>query len=144
MSHRVGWSAGDTGLDLGETPLSYGYGCTGKAVVNNQYNEYGEPYGDGDVITCLLVSCLLSMICSLISLSHTHTHTHTHTHSLSLSLSLPQDLESSPPSISFARNGNHLGIAFTLDENKVKGQCFFPHISVKNVMVRMNFCEVRE
>ena len=54
-----------------------------------------------------------------------------------------QDLESSPPSISFARNGNHLGIAFTLEEDKVKGQCFFPHISVKNVMVRMNFCEVR-
>ncbi|CAI8006984.1 Heterogeneous nuclear ribonucleoprotein U-like protein 1 [Geodia barretti] len=52
---RVGWSTGDSGLDLGEAPLSYGYGCTGKAVVNNQYIEYGEPYGDGDVITCLLV-----------------------------------------------------------------------------------------
>ena len=53
---RVGWSVGDSGLGLGEAQLSYGYGSTGKGVVNNQYNEYGEAYGPGDVITCLLVS----------------------------------------------------------------------------------------
>lgn len=54
-----------------------------------------------------------------------------------------QDLESSPPSISFARNGTHLGMAFTLDEEKVKGRVFFPHVTTKNVVVKMNFCEVR-
>lgn len=47
---------GEAGLALGESPLSYGFGCTGKGVVNNQYNEYGEPYGADDIITCLLVS----------------------------------------------------------------------------------------
>ena len=57
LSHpRVGWSVDSAGLGLGESPLSFGYGCTGKAVVNNQYNEYGDSYGPNDVITCLLVS----------------------------------------------------------------------------------------
>jgi heterogeneous nuclear ribonucleoprotein U-like protein 1 len=102
---RVGWSVGESGLGLGEAPLSYGFGSTGKGVVNNQYNEYGEAYGVDDVITCLL------------------------------------DMESSPPSISFARNGNHLGMAFTLDEEKVKGRVFFPHVTTKNVVVKLNFTE---
>ena len=65
LTRRLGWSTGDSGLELGETPLSYGYGCTGKAVVNNQYKEYGEPYGDGDVITCLLVSLYRDTVSNL-------------------------------------------------------------------------------
>lgn len=43
-------------MGLGEAPLSYGYGGTGKVVVNNRYNEYGEKYGPGDIIGCYLVS----------------------------------------------------------------------------------------
>ena len=51
----MGWSVDEAGLGLGEAPLSYGFGSTGKGVVNNQYNEYGEVYGVDDVITCMLV-----------------------------------------------------------------------------------------
>lgn len=53
---RVGWSVDEAGMGLGEAPLSYGYGGTGKVVVNNRYNEYGEKYGPGDTIGCYLVS----------------------------------------------------------------------------------------
>ena len=53
---RCGWSVDDAGIGLGEAHNSYGYGGTGKAVVNNQYNEYGETYGPGDVIGCFVVS----------------------------------------------------------------------------------------
>ena len=53
---RVGWSVDEAGMGLGEAPLSYGYGGTGKVVVNNRYNEYGEKYGPGDIIGCYLVS----------------------------------------------------------------------------------------
>ena len=63
---RVGWSVEEAGLGLGEVPFSYGYGGTGKAVVNNRYNEYGESYGPGDVIGCFVVSGqLLTGSCAL-------------------------------------------------------------------------------
>ena len=129
--HRVGWSVEEAGLGLGEAPLSYGFGSTGKGVVNNQYNEYGEAYGVDDVITCMLVRAhhLFFIFADPVNIF--------------ASLSLLQDLESSPPSISFACNGNHLGMAFTLDEDKVKGQTFFPHVTTKNVVVTLNFKEVR-
>ncbi len=52
---RVGWSVDSAGLSLGEAHNSYGYGGVGKAVVNNRYTEYGEPYGPGDVIGCYVV-----------------------------------------------------------------------------------------
>ena len=43
-------------MGLGENPVSFGYGGTAKAITNNQYNEFGEPYGPGEIVTCLLVS----------------------------------------------------------------------------------------
>ena len=55
---RLGWSVDEAGLGLGEALLSYGYGSTGKVVVNNRYNEYGETYGPGDVIGCYVVRFL--------------------------------------------------------------------------------------
>ena len=62
---RLGWSVDEAGLGLGEALLSYGYGSTGKVVVNNRYNEYGETYGPGDVIGCYVVCFLLSpFLCS--------------------------------------------------------------------------------
>lgn len=57
---RLGWSVDEAGLGLGEALLSYGYGSTGKVVVNNRYTEYGEKYGPGDTIGCYLVSSLPS------------------------------------------------------------------------------------
>ena len=64
---RLGWSVDEAGLGLGEALLSYGYGSTGKVVVNNRYTEYGEKYGPGDTIGCYLV-CSLPSHFSCISL----------------------------------------------------------------------------
>ncbi|XP_013416100.1 heterogeneous nuclear ribonucleoprotein U-like protein 1 isoform X1 [Lingula anatina] len=47
---RVGWSTGDTSMQLGEEPHSYGYGGTAKSSVNCKFNDYGETFGEGDVI----------------------------------------------------------------------------------------------
>lgn len=51
---RVGWSTGDATLDLGTDRLSFGFGGTGKKSHNRQFDDYGEPFGKSDVITCVL------------------------------------------------------------------------------------------
>ncbi|KAK9816650.1 hypothetical protein WJX72_003299 [[Myrmecia] bisecta] len=51
---RVGWAAKNTKLELGVAPRSFGYGSTGMKVVAKKYEAYGQAYGKGDVITCLL------------------------------------------------------------------------------------------
>ncbi len=53
---RVGWSANNSGLQLGEEPLSFGYGGTAKASVGCKFKDYGIRFGVGDVIGCYLVS----------------------------------------------------------------------------------------
>ncbi|CAH1792332.1 unnamed protein product [Owenia fusiformis] len=47
---RVGWSSDNTSLGLGEEPLSFGYGGTGKASVNCQFKDFGEQFGVKDCI----------------------------------------------------------------------------------------------
>jgi len=51
---RVGWSEATTALTLGEVPGSFGYGGTGKGVVNRTYPNYGKPYSEGDTIGCYI------------------------------------------------------------------------------------------
>lgn len=34
--------------------LGFGFGGTGKKSNNKQFNDYGEPFGKSDAITCLL------------------------------------------------------------------------------------------
>ncbi|XP_028397834.1 heterogeneous nuclear ribonucleoprotein U-like [Dendronephthya gigantea] len=51
---RVGWSVDMSPLAVGEAPLSYGYGGTGKASCNNRFFNYGEPYSTDDVIMCYI------------------------------------------------------------------------------------------
>ena len=55
---RVGWSVVDSDLSLGEDKLSYGFGATGRASTNKQFQLYGEAYGPGDFIGCFVVSVL--------------------------------------------------------------------------------------
>ena len=38
----------------GEEPNSYGYGGTGKFSVNCKFSDYGQRYGQGDVIGAML------------------------------------------------------------------------------------------
>ncbi|XP_014282216.1 heterogeneous nuclear ribonucleoprotein U-like protein 1 isoform X2 [Halyomorpha halys] len=51
---RVGWSALGTSMQLGEEPLSYGYGGTGKVSVNCKFLDYGSTFGLNDVVTSYL------------------------------------------------------------------------------------------
>ncbi|XP_064600280.1 heterogeneous nuclear ribonucleoprotein U-like protein 1 isoform X2 [Liolophura sinensis] len=51
---RVGWSVDSTTTQLGEEPLSYGYGGTAKASENCKFKDYGETFTSGDVITAYL------------------------------------------------------------------------------------------
>ncbi|VDN20934.1 unnamed protein product, partial [Dibothriocephalus latus] len=51
---RVGWSAESTGFALGEEPLSFGYGGTGKKSCDNKFTDYGCKFGEGDTIGSFL------------------------------------------------------------------------------------------
>ncbi|KXZ56945.1 hypothetical protein GPECTOR_1g852 [Gonium pectorale] len=51
---RVGWSTPTASLDLGTDRQSFGFGGTGKKSHARQFDEYGEPFGQGDVVGCLL------------------------------------------------------------------------------------------
>ncbi|XP_035205798.1 uncharacterized protein LOC118180854 [Stegodyphus dumicola] len=47
---RIGFSVESSTLQLGEDPLSYGYGGTGKISTNCQFKDYGSPFMAGDCI----------------------------------------------------------------------------------------------
>mmetsp|Transcript_9761 Transcript_9761/g.59311 ORF Transcript_9761/g.59311 Transcript_9761/m.59311 type:complete len:703 (-) Transcript_9761:2437-4545(-) len=51
---RVGWASLSSVLDLGTDRFSYGYGGTGKKSHERKFVNYGEAYGQGDTIGCLL------------------------------------------------------------------------------------------
>ncbi|CAL1543784.1 unnamed protein product [Lymnaea stagnalis] len=51
---RVGWSADSPLFTLGESQRSYGYGGAGKSSHDSRFQDYGEPFGHGDVIGAML------------------------------------------------------------------------------------------
>uniref|UniRef100_A0A0B7A2V0 SAP domain-containing protein n=2 Tax=Arion vulgaris TaxID=1028688 RepID=A0A0B7A2V0_9EUPU len=51
---RLGWSVNSTSRNLGEEPLSFGYGGSGKASTENKFVDYGQAFTQGDVITAYL------------------------------------------------------------------------------------------
>ena len=51
---RVGWATLAAKLDLGKDAHGFGFGGTGKKAHNNKFEDFGEAYGEGDVIGCLL------------------------------------------------------------------------------------------
>lgn len=51
---RVGFSMLGTSLQLGEDKYSFAYESTGKFVTNKQFQDYGVPFGVGDVIGAYL------------------------------------------------------------------------------------------
>lgn len=51
---RVGFSTEQARLDLGTCEYGYGYGGTGKKSNKKQFDDYGGPFGKGDVIGCYL------------------------------------------------------------------------------------------
>ncbi|KAF5898338.1 heterogeneous nuclear ribonucleoprotein U-like protein 1 [Clarias magur] len=51
---RIGWSLDSCSTQLGEEPFSYGYGGTGKKSSGCKFEDYGEKFGENDVIGCFL------------------------------------------------------------------------------------------
>jgi ATP-dependent RNA helicase DDX1 len=51
---RVGWSTSLANLDVGTDKYGFGFGGTGKKSNSKQFDNYGEIFGIGDVIGCLL------------------------------------------------------------------------------------------
>ncbi|KAG7333015.1 hypothetical protein KOW79_003150 [Hemibagrus wyckioides] len=51
---RVGWSLDSCSTQLGEEPFSYGYGGTGKKSSNCKFEDYGQKFGENDVIGCYI------------------------------------------------------------------------------------------
>ena len=39
---RIGWSIADASINLGEEPLSFGFGGTGKASTRKNFRDYGR------------------------------------------------------------------------------------------------------
>ncbi|XP_072550670.1 heterogeneous nuclear ribonucleoprotein U-like protein 1 isoform X2 [Salminus brasiliensis] len=51
---RVGWSLDSCSTQLGEEAFSYGYGGTGKKSSNCKFEDYGEKFGENDIIGCYI------------------------------------------------------------------------------------------
>uniref|UniRef100_A0A672SUW2 Heteroous nuclear ribonucleoprotein U like 1 n=1 Tax=Sinocyclocheilus grahami TaxID=75366 RepID=A0A672SUW2_SINGR len=51
---RVGWSLDSCSTQLGEEAFSYGYGGTGKKSTCCKFEDYGEKFGESDVIGCYI------------------------------------------------------------------------------------------
>ncbi|NXK43691.1 HNRL2 protein, partial [Piprites chloris] len=49
---RVGWSVDFSHSQLGEDEFSYGYDGRGLKVENGQFEEFGQSFGENDVIGC--------------------------------------------------------------------------------------------
>lgn len=105
---RVGFSIETSSMQLGEEPLSYGYDGTGKSCTKSEFKEYGNTFGEGDVITSFL------------------------------------NMEEDPIQISFAKNGNHEGLAFEIPKEELEEQALFPHILTKNCSFEVNFGQNEE
>lgn len=99
---RVGWSAEEASLQLGEDSISYGYDNSGKSCTASNFSDYGVTFTEGDVIGCYL------------------------------------DFESEEKTISYTKNGEDLGTAFTLSEEDLQDKVFFPHVVLKNTECQIN------
>ncbi|KAJ3591237.1 hypothetical protein NHX12_009183 [Muraenolepis orangiensis] len=51
---RIGWSLNSCSTQLGEEAFSYGYGGTGKKSSDCKFDDFGERFGENDVIGCYI------------------------------------------------------------------------------------------
>ncbi|CAG2253425.1 E1BAP5 [Mytilus edulis] len=102
---RVGWSASTTSMQLGEEPLSFGFGGTGKASTDTKFIDYGQQFTAGDVITAYV----------------------------------DYEMDEEEAYLSYAKNGDDLGICFQVEKSKLEGNAMFPHILTKNTSFEINF-----
>ena len=52
---RLGWTTDDNTYQLGESPFSYAYQSDGKKCTNGTFEQHGESFNIGDVITAYMV-----------------------------------------------------------------------------------------
>nr|XP_018903360.1 PREDICTED: heterogeneous nuclear ribonucleoprotein U-like protein 1 [Bemisia tabaci] len=102
---RIGWSVMYANMQLGEEPLSFGYGGTGKFSHDNKFSNYGKPFQVGNVVGAYL------------------------------------DFESNPThiEISYSVDGQHLGVAHSVEKSTFGSSPLFPHVLSKNVRFECNF-----
>ncbi|XP_051520303.1 heterogeneous nuclear ribonucleoprotein U-like protein 1 [Myxocyprinus asiaticus] len=51
---RIGWSLDSCSTQLGEEAFSFGYGGTGKKSSNCKFDDYGEKFGENDILGCYI------------------------------------------------------------------------------------------
>ncbi|XP_049431557.1 heterogeneous nuclear ribonucleoprotein U-like protein 1 [Epinephelus fuscoguttatus] len=51
---RIGWSLNHCSTQLGEEAFSFGYGGTGKKSADCKFADFGEKFGENDVIGCFI------------------------------------------------------------------------------------------
>ncbi|XP_029303101.1 heterogeneous nuclear ribonucleoprotein U-like protein 1 isoform X2 [Cottoperca gobio] len=51
---RIGWSLNHCSTQLGEEAFSFGYGGTGKKSADCKFSDFGEKFGENDVIGCYI------------------------------------------------------------------------------------------
>lgn len=51
---RLGWATKSANLDLGKDANGFGYGGTGKKAHKAKFENYGEPFGPGDIVGAYL------------------------------------------------------------------------------------------
>ncbi|XP_021740442.1 heterogeneous nuclear ribonucleoprotein U-like protein 1 [Chenopodium quinoa] len=114
---RIGVSRGDDPVgNLGETKGSFGYGGTGKFSTNAKFVDYGERFGIGDTITCLVD--LESKPCASVEFSKNGKW-----------LGIAKYLDVDPKG---------LGVV-SLTGNLPWESALFPHVLLKNTVVKMQF-----
>ncbi|XP_021726338.1 heterogeneous nuclear ribonucleoprotein U-like protein 1 isoform X2 [Chenopodium quinoa] len=114
---RIGVSRGDAPVgNLGETKGSFGYGGTGKFSTNAKFVDYGERFGIGDTITCLVD--LESKPCASVEFSKNGKR-----------LGIAKYLDEDPKSPGAVSPTGNLSWKSAL----------FPHVLLKNTVVKMQF-----
>ncbi|XP_003229479.3 heterogeneous nuclear ribonucleoprotein U-like protein 2 isoform X3 [Anolis carolinensis] len=105
---RVGWSVDFSCTQLGEDEYSYGYDGRGLKAENGQFEEFGQAFGENDVIGCFA------------------------------------NFESSDVELSFSKNGEDLGVAFSISKEVLGDRALLPHVLCINCVVELNFGQKEE
>lgn len=108
---RVGWSSVHGQLNLGTDARGFGYGGTAKKSFGGKFDSYGDKYGMGDEICCLL------------------------------SFEGNEDVAEGKVVLSFLKNGKGMGKAFQVawEELGVEHMCLRPAIAMRNAQVEVDF-----
>eukprot|EP00878_Enallax_costatus_P018357 GHUV01019320.1.p1 GENE.GHUV01019320.1~~GHUV01019320.1.p1 ORF type:complete len:254 (-),score=34.11 GHUV01019320.1:1484-2245(-) len=132
---RIGVSRLSTDINNLGSINSWGYGSTGKKSTANIYSKYpsnssepsGRRFGPGDEVTCFL------------ELSSDDSATQQQSNGCRSPGTAGSGFNHGSPAISFAVNGECLGLAFSLYQPLESEKALFPHVLVKNLRVLVKF-----